>query len=185
MAKKPQHDAIIAVLVAHILEHGFSQTSLRQLANAADTSDRMLLYYFPDKEALMTALMTRLAEDLARQLETALPADVRLAPAELFRKGATLTIGAELQPYMQASLDIAALASRDEEPYARVSKAILAGFLSWIEMRLEGGDARSKKIQAAMILAMIDGLAVVSQGLKKAEIKRAIDGFAEALEAGD
>jgi len=54
-AKKPPmtRDSLLPLLAAHVLTHGLGQASLRPLARAAGTSDRMLLYHFGSKEALM------------------------------------------------------------------------------------------------------------------------------------
>ena len=46
---------IVERLADHVLAHGLSASSLRPLAKAAGTSDRMLLYYFADKSEMMTA----------------------------------------------------------------------------------------------------------------------------------
>ena len=56
-----RREVVIERLAAHLLEHGLSRTSLRQLASAAGESDRMLLYYFADKAELLGAVVTRLA----------------------------------------------------------------------------------------------------------------------------
>ncbi|MCA3750444.1 MAG: TetR family transcriptional regulator, partial [Phenylobacterium sp.] len=48
-----QRQVVTERLAGHLLASGLSRTSVRQLAAAAQVSDRMLLYYFRDKaEAL-------------------------------------------------------------------------------------------------------------------------------------
>lgn len=48
---------IIERLTDHVLAHGLSASSLRPLAKAAGTSDRMLLYYFKDKAEIISAVL--------------------------------------------------------------------------------------------------------------------------------
>ena len=55
--KKPPmtKDSLLPLLTAHVLAHGLGGASLRPLAKAAGTSDRMLIYHFGTKEALIRA----------------------------------------------------------------------------------------------------------------------------------
>lgn len=52
---------ILERLADHVLAHGMQAASLRPLAAAAGTSDRMLLHYFADKEELITATLALVA----------------------------------------------------------------------------------------------------------------------------
>ena len=176
-----QREQCVERLTAYVLKAGLAETSLRQLANAAGVSDRMLLYYFENKEDVMTAVLRRVALDLAVRLNDAMPESERLAPAALLEKGAALTRGRALQPYMRVSTEIAALAGRGEQPYASVASEIMGGFLAWVENRLSTEDKRQRKAEAAMLLAFIDGLAVISVGTKKAELDSAVKEMAAAL----
>ena len=54
----------------HILVHGLGASSLRPLAKAAQTSDRMLLYYFSDKAELVAAALEIIAMRLTQILES-------------------------------------------------------------------------------------------------------------------
>ena len=63
-------------MAAHLLAHGLEGANLRPLARAAGTSDRMLLYYFADKEELFAQMQ-------AQELLQGQPERVRLL-AQLF-----------------------------------------------------------------------------------------------------
>ena len=56
--KKPpmSKETLLPLLAGHVLAHGLGEASLRPLAKAAGTSDRMLLYHFGTKEALIADL---------------------------------------------------------------------------------------------------------------------------------
>ena len=60
--------ALIEKLADHMLAHGLIGSSLRPLAKAAGTSDRMLLYYFRDKEELLAATSQLIAARMTMML---------------------------------------------------------------------------------------------------------------------
>ncbi|MEL7487755.1 MAG: TetR family transcriptional regulator [Pseudomonadota bacterium] len=186
MSTRAEHrDEATKRIARHLLRTGLAQTSLRQLAAAADVSDRMLLYYFSNKNDVLTSALHRVAAEMAEKLNASLPAHEKHAPAELLRRGAALTEARSFKPYMRISLEIAASAARGEEPYAGVSSEIIAGFLVWIEARLSAPDAKQRRREATMILAVIDGLSVMSSGVKPREAEGAVASFAALLERAE
>ena len=70
---KPDTDALLDAMAAHVLEHGLNSASLRPLAKAAGTSDRMLIYHFGNKERVIGAILSRLAATMINGLDAALP----------------------------------------------------------------------------------------------------------------
>ncbi len=62
---------ILDKLADHVLAHGLSASSLRPLAKAAGTSDRMLIYYFADKSALIAAVLQHIAGRMVTLMESA------------------------------------------------------------------------------------------------------------------
>lgn len=161
VVRDEQRQRVIECLAAHLLATGLAQSSLRQLADAAGVSDRMLLYYFRDKTEVLASAMQRVAGELAERLAAALPADERLPPAELIGRALRLTTGKAMRPYMRLWIQVVAAAARDEAPFADVARAITAGFLAWIDARLEVDATHDRAATAASILALIDGAALV------------------------
>ena len=180
--REEQREAATAAIARHLLKAGLSQTSLRQLASAAGVSDRMLLYYFDDKSDVLAAAIARVAEEMATTLNKSLPADVALPPGELLQIGAKLTTSAAMKPFMRISIEIAAAANRGEDPYRKIFSDIVAGFLAWIEMRLATPDPARRSAEAAMLLAMIDGIAVLSAGAKKSVVDNAVAALSASLQ---
>ena len=62
-AKTLSRETLLPMLAAHVLVHGLGGASLRPLAKAAGTSDRMLIYHVGNKEALLTAALDLLAHE--------------------------------------------------------------------------------------------------------------------------
>ena len=60
-------------VIAYLLSEGLEETGLRRLAQAAGTSDRMLIYYFGSKEALLREAFSALSDALLAQLDAQFP----------------------------------------------------------------------------------------------------------------
>jgi AcrR family transcriptional regulator len=154
-----QRERVITALAAHLLATGLSQTSLRPLAAAAGISDRMLLYYFHDKADVLACVIGRIADGFAAALAGALPA-TPLPPGDLLVAATRLVRSTAVQPSMRLWLDIAAAAGRQEPPYPAIAAQILDQFMAWLEARLDMPAGPQRRQQAALLLAIIDGLAL-------------------------
>lgn len=166
MTSEDRRAQLIERVADHLLDHGLSGASLRPMAAAAGTSDRMLLYYFPDREAVLTAALKQVAAQMAAGLELAVPAG-RLPFAALLRELRAATRVPAFGRYMQLWLEVAARAARNEPPYRAIGEAIGRGFLAWGAERLEV-DGRAHMPSAALLLATLDGLALLdSVGLSE------------------
>lgn len=160
--KELQREQALRRIARHVLKNGLAKTTLRQLAEAANCSDRMLLYYFKNKDEVIVAVLTKLAEDLAEALEHALPADRLYLPHELFAEAAQIVNSPPLDKYMHVGLEITAAAARGQRPYVEISKNVATEFVSWIDQRLYVENADERKAIASALLAMIDGLNVLN-----------------------
>lgn len=101
----------------HVLEHGLIGLSLRPLAAALGTSDRMLLYHFSGKDDLVATVLHTSNErsvELVRSLPVA--ASVRDAVVALW---AASTQG-QLERCQRLYVEAAALGLFGQEPYASV-----------------------------------------------------------------
>jgi AcrR family transcriptional regulator len=68
-----RREAALELVVDYMLENGLKDASLRKLAAAAGTSDRMRLYYFSNKDELMLEAFGLVVERLSTRLLTMLP----------------------------------------------------------------------------------------------------------------
>lgn len=160
---------LVSRLADTLLADGLAAASLRSLAKAAGTSDRMLLYYFPTKEALMTAALVH----LAGRLETALSeaAAPSRAPADiLFVRVGHQVLDEAFWPYVRLWLEIAVRAGAGEAPYRDAARVIASGFLGWITHQLDA-PAERHAADAARLFAQIEGLII----LKAAGLEGACD----------
>lgn len=148
---------IIQRLTAYVLAQGLSASSLRPLAKAAGTSDRMLLYYFKDKAEIITAVLEQISAQLVEMISThtaaePLPVDV------LRRKLAGIVFEDALWPYMRIWLDVAARAAMGDPFYRAVGEQIGRGFLEWGKAQLQSDSEAQRDIDAARLLVSIEGM---------------------------
>lgn len=154
-AGKNRADAIIDRLADALLADGLAVASLRRLAAASGTSDRMLLYYFPDKQALIAAALDRVAQRLTAALAHSVSAQP-LPPDALRRRLLAQTSDAAYQPYLRLFLEIAARAAQGDVPARHIGERLGRGFLGWIEGQVDAPDA-DRAAAAAGILRAIEG----------------------------
>lgn len=159
--KDDQRARATASLATHLLRTGLAETSLRQLAAAAAASDRMLLYYFTDKADALRAAMGQIAVDMGMRLAGAIPAEPALAPAALIAAAVRITTAPDMKPYMRLWIEVVAAAARGEAPFPAIAREIAAAFRLWIEARLDPAGLPDPAGAAALILATIDGLALL------------------------
>ena len=140
----------------HLLAHGLGAAQLRALAAAAGTSDRMLLYYFRDKDELLAATLARIAERLTAILDAALPAGVRL-PAPALQSAVWQAMRSPvLKAYMQLWLELAAGSARLRSPDRAIAMGIMDGFVAWTMAHLDAGADAER--QAAQLLVSVEGM---------------------------
>lgn len=115
MARDTRRRAALAdAATDYVLEHGLIGLSLRPLAAALGTSDRMLLYHFGSKDDLIAAVLLT-SNDRSVAVLRALPAapDVRTAVTDLWRAATSAPLDRCQRMYVEA----AALGLLGREPY--------------------------------------------------------------------
>jgi AcrR family transcriptional regulator len=153
--------AMLERIADHLLRQGLAQSSLRALATAVGTSDRMLLYYFADKEDLLGSALRTVTARLATLLAQTLPEGEPRGVETVLRELAGVVRGDAVRPYMQLWLEMTIASARGEEPFRSLAGAIAEGFVGWVETRLAMKDAGARQAAAARIVALLDGLVVL------------------------
>jgi AcrR family transcriptional regulator len=140
-------------LADFVLANGLDAASLRPMAKAAGTSDRMLLYYFADKNALITAVLGHLAQRMVATLE-AQRAPQPLPLDALRKELLAIVLAEDVWPFMRLWLEIAARAARGHALYRPLGEQIGRGFLAWAQGQLRSADP---KRDAATLLMTVEG----------------------------
>jgi AcrR family transcriptional regulator len=156
--RRNRREAAIERMADHVLSEGLGAATLRPLAAAAGTSDRMLLYYFADKDELLTATLDRIAARMIAQLDTAIPIQPRRPFPVLLEQVWAALASESLQPFMPLWLDLASGAARGLQPHRDIAGAIADGFLAWVTVRLERESDGEPSLSAPLFLTSIEGM---------------------------
>lgn len=115
-----RHEELLELATDHVLAHGLTGLTLRPLARAIGTSDRMLVYHFGDRDSLVTEVVVRTTERTIAAVDL-LPGapTVRSAVNRLWAAYRTEPLRGCLHVYCQA----AATGLIGEEPYRSLARA--------------------------------------------------------------
>jgi AcrR family transcriptional regulator len=155
-----RRSALLEAVSDHVLDRGLGASSLRQLAEAAGTSDRMLLYYFRDKAELVEAALGTLAGRLAASLDE-MRAPGPLSEDDLRGRLVPAALDSRFRPFMQLWLEVAAMAARGDAICGAAGRRIAEGFLDWIGAQLAAADDAARRAAAARILASVEGMVIL------------------------
>ena len=171
--REEQASEAAKAIAAHLFEHGLAKTSLRQLAAAAGVSDRMLVYYFGSKAEALRAGALHLAQSFAMELSTADRIPEKASFEELLPVLGGLFSDETVAPFMRLWIDVISAAGHGVEPYPDIVKAISSFFVSWIEARLSTADPEQRADEAAALMVIIDGIALLSEAADEGVSERA------------
>jgi AcrR family transcriptional regulator len=152
----------------HVLLHGLPMATLRPLAAAAGTSDRMLIYRYGSKDALIARLLEILAGRLTAMLDAA-PAPAFDTPEALAGAMAAQLTDPMVAPYRAVWLELVASAARGNQAAEAAAGQTLVHFVGWLSARLPQGSAEPQ-VTAARVLAMIEGAVVLSTSGKTGQM---------------
>lgn len=167
---------IIEHMADHVLTHGLQGASLRPMAAAAGTSDRMLLHYFTDKEELLTATLNLVSQRLMALLEHA---QVEPMPFQKLLPYLTVLMKDErIQPYMRLWLELVTYAAAGTEPHRSIARQICNTFVTWIASALNVEREDEREALATLTLAIVEGFVIFDALGDDAKVTRALDGVA-------
>ena len=142
-------------ITAHIIEHGLSESALRQLAPIAGTSHRMLIYYFGSRDGLLGAVLHELRGAESREI----------IGRTRTRRGALEAIWAyftapERQLEMRIFFYLAGQTAHDGGGNTAFTDAIVTTWTDEMQQvcAREGLDERTARAEARLLIASLRGL---------------------------
>lgn len=149
-------ESLLPLLAEYALEHGLAGLSLRRLAKAAETSDRMLLYHFGTKEKLLAELLEYIVAGFITALDDVLPTGRMESRAAYLEAVADATRGPAFRPFQVLWWQVVAGAAQGEGVWRAAAGTIADRLFGWIEDLLPAADpARSQA--ARHILTLLEG----------------------------
>ncbi len=147
---------LLAPLAAHVLRHGLGSASLRPLAKAAGTSDRMLIYHFGNKEALIGDLLGYITAQYAAALDGAMGGERAATRGEVLGRILARSREPAMAPFMVLWWEIVAGSARDRPGYRAAARRVMAELLAWLARQMPEDDPDPEG-GARYLLTMIEG----------------------------
>jgi AcrR family transcriptional regulator len=153
-------EAMLQAMVAHVLQHGVADASLRPLARAAGTSDRMLIYHFGSKQALIGEILIALATLFGQVLDTQFAAKRAASRADCLATVAAITRSPDLRPMMRIWMQVLAASAAGETAYLATGNAIIERLIGWVAAHLPL-DEPDPVQTAQTMLVLVEGSVVL------------------------
>ncbi len=165
---------ILNEIADYLLASGMTDSSLRQLAAAIGTSDRMLLHYFSDKEELMSAALNLVARRLIDMLDSTRSNQMPFQTLMPYLAG--MIKDPRIRPYLRLWLELAAM-STASETYRLIARQICDSFYNWITSVLIVEKDEERAPMAALAFATIEGFVLLDALGYDAKVAIALKGI--------
>lgn len=146
--------------VQFLLEQGLIGLSLRPLAKALGTSDRMLLYYFDSRDELLEAALAEIGLRLQEAFEAQLPHG-GATPLEAVEAAIRGMRDPAVRSQLQVWVEVVVLAARGDRACERIVAAVTSGWSEWLQAQLRLPQPEARRAAAA-VMATVDGLVLLS-----------------------
>lgn len=153
----PTRAKLLHAMANHVLAHGLNDASLRPLAAAAETSDRMLIYHFGCKEDLISALLTHLGSLFIEALEDSLPPGRFASEYEGVLEILSLMRAPRAQGFQRVWFDILSASLRGSAAHRTTAQTILGSLHNWLVARMPASLPSSR---TADLLLRIEGILI-------------------------
>jgi AcrR family transcriptional regulator len=160
-AAKPSRDRLLDLAVDHVLAHGVAALTLRGLAAAIGSNNRMLLYYFGSKEQLTMDALVAASSRFPRF--RSISHDLRSSPADLETRLFEAWDGiaaAETRPFARLFFEVFGLAVNRPDVYGgwleNVAHDLVADVAATFER--EGLGGKAAEVLARELVACWRGL---------------------------
>jgi AcrR family transcriptional regulator len=157
MGYRHTKEDLLGAAVAVALTDGIGAVTFASAGAQAGVSDRTVVYYFPDKAALIGAVVVAVSQDLQGVLDGTLGPD-RLPMDELMRRSWPVLASTEVDPLFRVFLQVLARATTGDEPFRTLAGHLVDGWLDWVSPRIDAPTAAARRRAAAAVMAQLDGL---------------------------
>jgi len=161
MGHKHTREQILDGAVDAAISDGLSQLTFGRLAKRLAISDRVVVYYFPTKDDLITEVLLLVGARLQEVLGGAFtgPADDHIA---LAKAAWPVLAPPQIDPLFALFFEAIGLAAAGREPYASLATQLLAGWAAWLAGFFAGTPGH-RRAEAEATMAVFDGLLLLRQ----------------------
>ena len=161
MGHKHSKDEILAGALEAALDDGLSRLTFGRLAKRLGISDRIIVYYFPTKDDLVSEVIVAMGLQLQVTLADTL-ADPTADHVELIRVVWPAVTTDEASAIFALFFEANGLAAIGREPYGTLVPSLVEAWVDWAAAFIEGPPARRRE-EAEAAIALIDGLLLLRQ----------------------
>lgn len=156
MGHRHSKDDLLAGALDAAFADGLSQLTFGRVAKRLGVSDRIVVYYFPTKDELVTEVLLALGMRLQEELA---PAFSRPAGdhVDLVRRAWPLLARTEADGVFGLFFEAMGLAAAGREPYAALVPRLVEAWITWAAELIDAPRAR-RRAEAEAAIALIDGL---------------------------
>lgn len=156
MGHKHTREEILAGALAAALDEGLSQLTFGRLAKRLGISDRVVVYYFPTKDDLISEVIVSMGLQLQETLAAAF-AEPTTDHLELAASAWPVLARPEADAVFALFFEANGLAATGREPYGTLVPALVEAWIEWASGFLTGEPDR-RRTEAAAAIALLDGL---------------------------
>jgi len=155
--RRHSRDEILRAAMATAMDEGLAALTYGAVARRLGISDRMVVYYFPTKTDLSTAVLGELSRQLQETVAVAVDEQPVTFERLLARTWPVLATPASDRVF-GLFFQVVGLASDGSEPYRSTVRALIEGWADWLEPRIVAPVGCTRRGAALAALAQIDGL---------------------------
>jgi AcrR family transcriptional regulator len=161
MGYRHSRDEILEGAVAAAFADGLSTLTFGRVASRLGTSDRIIVYYFPTKDELVTAVLVSLGTQLQATLASSLTSRVS-GHVELACAAWPLLATTEADPIFALFFEALGLAASGRDPYRTIAPSLVEAWIDWMSTFVTGSPSR-RRSEAEAAIALLDGLLLLRQ----------------------
>jgi AcrR family transcriptional regulator len=161
MGYRHTREEILGGALAVAFDDGLSQLTFGRVAKRLGISDRVVVYYFPSKDELVTDVLTAVGGQLQETLEPVFgpPATDYL---ELVRAAWPVVATPDADAVFALFFEANGLAAAGREPFRTLVPQLVEAWIAWAAEFFQGTPAQ-RRTEAEAAIALLDGLLLVRQ----------------------
>ncbi|MDH4170731.1 MAG: TetR/AcrR family transcriptional regulator [Acidimicrobiia bacterium] len=161
MGHKHTKAEILEGAVAAAFEDGPSQLTFGGLAKRLGISDRVVVYYFPTKDELISEVVLAMGVELQQTLAQAF-VDPAADHLELIKAAWPVVASPDADPVFALFFEANGLAASGRDPYCTLVPTLVELWIAWLAEFIDGSP-QEQRIEAETAIALIDGLLLLRQ----------------------